>query len=84
MPVFNRLMQPVLRTPAAGIDTAIWLAATKPAQPPGEAVWFDRKCRRAHLSDATRLTRDDARSLVAALDADLRRMPVEPPRSPGS
>ncbi len=75
MPTFNWLMRPILRTPTAGVDTAIWLAATRPVQAPGEAVWFDRKARPAHMTAATRLTRDHAQSLVAALDADLGRFP---------
>jgi len=45
----------------------LWLAATRPVQPAGEHIWFDRKPRPAHVSAATRASRDTAETLVAYL-----------------
>jgi dehydrogenase/reductase SDR family member 12 len=47
---------------------ALWLAATKPAQPIGEHIWFDRKARAAHVASGTRSSRDTAETLVAYLE----------------
>jgi dehydrogenase/reductase SDR family protein 12 len=47
LPGFRRLIGPVLRTPAQGADTAVWLAATKPAPPTGR-FWHDRRPRTEH------------------------------------
>ncbi len=47
LPGFHRITRPVLRSPAEGADTAIWLAATQPPPPPGK-FWHDRRPRRAH------------------------------------
>lgn len=69
LPRFRAALRAILRDEAAGADTALWLAATRPAQPPGEHVWFDRRARPAHVAARTRLTRDNAESLVAALQA---------------
>lgn len=40
MPKFYKKEQDVLRTPAEGADTIVWLAATRPTK---LAFWFDRK-----------------------------------------
>ncbi|HEY8537604.1 MAG TPA: SDR family NAD(P)-dependent oxidoreductase [Steroidobacteraceae bacterium] len=48
MPNFRRRLRAVLRNSAQGADTALWLAATRPAQPGPEAFWFDRAPRSAH------------------------------------
>ncbi|MEL7447802.1 MAG: SDR family NAD(P)-dependent oxidoreductase [Pseudomonadota bacterium] len=67
LPAFRKLFASVLRDAEAGADTALWLAATQPVQRQGDAVWFDRKARAAHVSRATRRTTDDAAGLVAFL-----------------
>jgi NAD(P)-dependent dehydrogenase (short-subunit alcohol dehydrogenase family) len=63
LPAFHRLMKPILRTPAQGVDTTLWLAAAAdPGRGNGE-LWLDRHRRRTvHLprtsvsdSDADRL-----------------------------
>ena len=69
LPRFRAALHLVLRDEAAGADTALWLAATRPAQPAGEHIWFDRKARTAHVSSTTRVSRDDATTLVGALTA---------------
>lgn len=50
LPGFSRLMGPILRTPAQGVDTTLWLAAaTEPRRTNGE-LWLDRHRRRTvHL-----------------------------------
>ena len=67
LPRFRAALKRVLRDEAAGADTALWLAATKPTQPTGEHIWFDRKARAAHVAASTRVSRDTAASLVAYL-----------------
>lgn len=47
LPVFRRVTGPLLRSPAEGADTAIWLAATTPAPPTGR-FWHDRRPRPEH------------------------------------
>jgi dehydrogenase/reductase SDR family member 12 len=44
LPGFARVMKPLLRTPAAGADTAAWLAG-RPAPAAGGRLWFDRQPR---------------------------------------
>lgn len=47
LPGFHRLVAPLLRSPAEGADTAIWLAATRPA-PRSGLFWHDRRPRPDH------------------------------------
>lgn len=68
LPRFRAALKRVLRDEAAGADTALWLAATKPAQPIGEHLWFDRKARAAHVAASTRVSRDTPETLVAYLE----------------
>ncbi|MFV0257934.1 MAG: SDR family NAD(P)-dependent oxidoreductase [Acidimicrobiales bacterium] len=54
LPRFDRLMRPLLRTPAQGADTMVWLAAT---DAPGETTggfWLDRAVRPIHRLERTR------------------------------
>lgn len=41
MPTFNKVAEPLLRTPADGADTAVWLVATRPDSEPSH-FWHDR------------------------------------------
>jgi hypothetical protein len=52
MPIFNAVLRPLLRKPAEGADTALWLAAQRP--PGGTGIWFDRAERPAHVFPGTR------------------------------
>jgi NAD(P)-dependent dehydrogenase (short-subunit alcohol dehydrogenase family) len=53
IPRFRRVTRAILRTPAQGADTIVWLAASDAAgELTGEFV-FDRKPRLKHLSDDT-------------------------------
>ena len=76
LPRFRKILRPILRDAAAGADTALWLAGTRPTQPEHELVWFDRAIRPAHVYDRTRTTKDTPRSLVAYLESELARQPT--------
>lgn len=53
LPRFYKVLRSVLRTPAQGADTALWLIAERP-EPEAGALWFDRKPRSAHAYKRTR------------------------------
>jgi len=53
LPAFRALTGPILRTAEEGADTALWLAATKPAPPTGR-FWHDRRPRPEHYLPLTR------------------------------
>ncbi|MHA7651380.1 SDR family NAD(P)-dependent oxidoreductase [Mycobacterium sp. ML4] len=58
LPGFRRLTGPLLRTAEEGADTAVWLAATKPAPPTG-LFWHDRRPRPVHYLPTTWYSDDD-------------------------
>jgi NAD(P)-dependent dehydrogenase (short-subunit alcohol dehydrogenase family) len=55
LPTFDRVLRPVLRTPAEGADTAVWLMAddTEPTTSTG-GFWHDRRRRGIHRLPSTR------------------------------
>lgn len=55
LPRFHRFMKPLLRTPAEGADTLVWLAADEgaPLRTSGD-FWLDRRSRRIHRLPSTR------------------------------
>jgi NAD(P)-dependent dehydrogenase (short-subunit alcohol dehydrogenase family) len=65
LPGFHRLMRAVLRTPAEGADTVIWLAAADRARERRGAFYFDRVVRRTHFLPWTRETEEDRAALWA-------------------
>ncbi len=68
MPNFRRILKSVLRNDAQGADTAIWLAAMRPASPGPEAFWFDRGPRDPHAYPHTKVstyTPDDLAAFMA-------------------
>ena len=75
LPRFRKILRPILRDAVSGTDTALWLAATRPAQEEKELVWFDRAPRTAHAYERTRVSRDTPASLVAYLEQELGRFP---------
>lgn len=75
LPRFRKILKSILRDAASGTDTAIWLAATRPAQEEKELVWFDRKQRPAHVYERTRATKETPQSLVDYLEKELARFP---------
>ena len=56
LPRFARLVKPVLRTPAQGADTAVWLATASPSALGEGRFWLDRRPRREHLVPWTHAT----------------------------
>lgn len=74
LPRFHRFTKGILRTPAEGADTVVWLAASAVARETGR-FWFDREARRTHLLPFTRETKADRRRLWSlcerAADASL-------------
>jgi len=66
LPRFHRVTRPWLRTPFAGVDTAVWLALTNPS--PGGRLWFDRRPAPEHLLARTRETDDDRARLADLFD----------------
>jgi NAD(P)-dependent dehydrogenase (short-subunit alcohol dehydrogenase family) len=65
LPSFHRRMRPLLRTPAEGADTIVWLA-TRPAAAGGR-LYLDRRPRPFDRIPATRLTAADRRRLWDAI-----------------
>ena len=72
LPVFWKIQNVLLRTPRQGADTAIWLAANRPAVGDEEAIWFDRKPRPTHMYDRTRTPQCTVDELVSYLRGELR------------
>jgi len=64
LPRFYRITRAILRTPAEGADTVVWLAASARARETGR-FYFDREARRTHLVPFTRESREDRRALWA-------------------
>ena len=56
LPGFSRVMRPLLRTPAQGADTTVWLAGLAPGQPEAGRLWLDRHPRSLHRLRRTRLS----------------------------
>jgi NAD(P)-dependent dehydrogenase (short-subunit alcohol dehydrogenase family) len=63
LPGFARLMAPVLRTPAEGVDTLIWLATAPDVDARHGSFWLDRRPRPFDRVPMTRLSRADRRHL---------------------
>ncbi|HZU60663.1 MAG TPA: SDR family NAD(P)-dependent oxidoreductase [Solirubrobacteraceae bacterium] len=65
LPRFYRVTRPLLRTPAQGADTIVWLgAATEPARSSGR-FWHDRRPRPTHRLPGTRETPQEREQLLA-------------------
>lgn len=69
LPALDRSLGAILRTPDEGIDTALWLAATRPAQRDEKGLWFDRGLRSEHLLWGTRGGADEGALLAALAEA---------------
>jgi NAD(P)-dependent dehydrogenase (short-subunit alcohol dehydrogenase family) len=68
IPLFQKVMSPLLRTAEQGADTIVWLAA---AAEPGETTgrfWHDREPRPTHRSSRTRETPEQRERLWRALE----------------
>jgi len=63
LPRFHRVTRNILRTPAEGADTVVWLAACPRARQVSGRFFFDREERRTHLLPLTRESEADRREL---------------------
>jgi hypothetical protein len=54
---------PILRTPAEGGETAVWLSGATAEEAPGGEFYMDRKPRPKHRVPGTRESADDRRRL---------------------
>jgi dehydrogenase/reductase SDR family member 12 len=63
LPVFHRVTRAILRTPAEGADTVVWLAAAPCAREWTGRFFLDRTPRRTHLLPFTRETEEERRAL---------------------
>jgi NAD(P)-dependent dehydrogenase (short-subunit alcohol dehydrogenase family) len=60
---FYRVARPLLRTPAEGADSVVWLAASPRANQWTRCFFFDRAIRRTHLLPFTRESGEDRSQL---------------------
>ncbi len=74
LPRFYKLTKPILRTPAQGADTIVWLAASPAAATPNGRFYFDREAQAPHLSAKTHTHATERQRLwaesCAHIDAD--------------
>jgi NAD(P)-dependent dehydrogenase (short-subunit alcohol dehydrogenase family) len=63
LPGFYDVMRPLLRTPADGVDTIVWLAAHPEARAAGGGLYLDRRPRPFDRVPATRVSAADRRRL---------------------
>jgi dehydrogenase/reductase SDR family protein 12 len=68
LPVFWRIQHLILRTPRQAVDTALWLAASRPVDTEDEVIWFDRKPRSTHAFSLTRRPLCSVEAFIAFLD----------------
>lgn len=71
LPVFRRILAPILRNGDQGVDTLDWLAAARPAEVE-DRIWFDRKSRTAHAYPWTREGKSSPADIIAYLERDRR------------
>lgn len=69
LPAMHEKMGNILRTPAQGADTILWLGATGPA-PQADKIWFDRKARSPYVFKHTRKAEVSVDEVVAYLEKD--------------
>jgi NAD(P)-dependent dehydrogenase (short-subunit alcohol dehydrogenase family) len=63
LPRFHRVTEQILRTPAEGADTVVWLAACPRLHDVSGRFFFDREERRTHYLPTTRESEEDRRGL---------------------
>lgn len=79
LPLFGRLMGPVLRSPAQGVDTILWLTSTSAELTPPGTLWLDRAARRLHRLRRTRRSDTEAeRERLTEFCRDRSGLGVEP------
>jgi hypothetical protein len=67
LPLFNRVMRPLLRTPEQGADTIVWLAAAEEPGLSNGRFWFDREVVPTHLTRSTHESAYERDALWAGL-----------------
>jgi dehydrogenase/reductase SDR family protein 12 len=67
LPGFARLMGPLLRTPAQGVDTAVWLSAAPDVAGDTGRLYLDRRARPFDRAPQTRLSASERRALWDAV-----------------
>ena len=67
LPGFARAMKPILRTPAEGADTVVWLAAAPASAVTSGQLYLDRRRRLFDRVPATRVSPDERRRLWDAV-----------------
>ncbi|HSG80322.1 MAG TPA: SDR family NAD(P)-dependent oxidoreductase [Acidimicrobiia bacterium] len=67
IPLFHRVMKPLLRKVDDGADTIVWLGASDEAGATTGAFWHDRRERPTHRIDRTRETTEQRERLMAEL-----------------
>lgn len=70
LPVFKKVMGSLLRSPAQGADTVLWLGATRP-DAPKEGIWLDRTIQPEHAFSMTKNPKVTAQDLAVYLDQAL-------------
>ncbi len=87
LPGFHRALRPILRTPAEGVDTTLWLATVEPPPARNGQLWLDRRRRRTVHLPGTAVSAAEADRLwawcVAASGIDPERA-IEPRRATGT
>lgn len=68
LPGFHRLTRAILRTPAEGADTIVWLAASPAARGASGEFFFDRRPRSTHWLPFTRESEEQRRELWRRCD----------------
>jgi NAD(P)-dependent dehydrogenase (short-subunit alcohol dehydrogenase family) len=63
LPRFHRWLGPLLRTPAEGADTLVWLTGAPVAGETTGRFWLDRRARRTEILPGTRHDARDRRAL---------------------
>ncbi|MBL4827411.1 MAG: SDR family NAD(P)-dependent oxidoreductase [Spongiibacteraceae bacterium] len=71
LPRFRKLLKSILRNSEGGADTILWLAGARPGQDQSDAVWFDRKPRKAHYFRSSMQGSSGAEQLVDYLRSRL-------------
>ncbi len=64
MPVFRAVTRPIIRTPAQGADTIVWLGGAQEPTRSNGLLWQDRRPRPTHLLGRTRESPADRQHLM--------------------
>jgi NAD(P)-dependent dehydrogenase (short-subunit alcohol dehydrogenase family) len=70
LPYFSKIMKPLLRSPAQGIDTVLWLADERPPAT-GHGIWLDRALAEEHAFSMTQQSPVTVQDLAAYFDQTL-------------